>query len=283
MNQTGGPIALWATEINGTALLLVNDIMQVDAQALACYASTTLSLQSNIARQLVERGGSSLRAEAAKYSNAEIGDVITLPGGKLTSNYILVAVTNAFPAAPTLATISSCVGGLLQRVSSLGVTGLALPLLRVKRQLGLEDLLRCTLAPVIDHLWGDTSLSQVLIGVQGEDEMTYTLEISHALHKIFDSLLELGKRRAHSQALRETRQQLAPFEQGSGLLNTMLQLELELQLEVQELLKLERARESRSLLGLELELQHCHEGIDDLRWKLAVADGDGERERAVGI
>jgi len=283
MNQTGGPIALWATEINGTALLLVDDMLQVEAPALACYASTTLSLQSNIARQFVERGGSSLRVEAAKYSNARIGDVITLPGGKLKSTYILVAVTNAFPTAPTLATISSCVGGLLQRASRLGVEGLALPLLRVKRQLGLEDLLRCTLAPVIDHLWGDTSLSQVLIGVQGEDEMTYTLEISHALHKIIDSLLELGKRRAHIQALRETRQQLAPFEQGSGLLNSVLHLELELQLEVQELLKLERAAERRSLLGLELELQQCHEGIDDLRWKLAVADGDGERERAVGV
>ena len=260
---------LWTMQLNTSGVFLVEDILKAHAEAFACYSSTALTLYSVVARALVERGGPAIRAAAAKHSNARVGDVIVLPGGRLSSSYVLAAVTNTLHSAPTLATIRGCVGGLLSSAAALGTRSLAIPILRVKRQLPLEDIVRATVAPIFDYLAGSSNLRRVLIGVQSESDADCPRAMAHYLHSVGESLRTLGARRARIAGLQTMRQNLVALGEASPALHAeLLRMELELQWQVRDLLEREQKQRPPDAASLDLELQHCVQLIERLAWEL---------------
>lgn len=283
MIVTATPATVWAATVSGAELVLVEEALNVEAQAIVCYTSTSLTLHSVLAQALIERGGLAIRAEAAKYRNAAVGDVIILPGGRLKSNYVLAAVTNHLRETPTLESIARCTSLLLRRAADLKLASLAIPLLRVGRQLETEEILRATLAPIVDHLCGPTSLRRVDVGLQGHFNSVSSQRLTHNLDTTLAALVSLGERRARIEGLHEIRQRLALFDQSNSRLKAiLLRTELSLLHEIAALLKAGRDSEQWGLLGLELELRHCDELIDSLSHELDEQAYSRNQQRALG-
>lgn len=271
---------LWTGNINNVDVLLVNNILELDAEVLGCYSSTSLTLHSLIAQELVVRGGPSIRLEALKHGPARVGDVITLPGGKLKSTYVLAGVTNTLRALPTLQSLNRCVAAMLQRAASLNTHSLALPLLRVKGQLQPDDIVRATLTPIVDHISGTTSLRQIFIGVQGDDDPTYALNAKVSVNAIWSALAMLGARRSQLAGLGDIRARLALLNPSNEFLLSELQrAELELAHQVHTLLEHELRVQEHGRESLRYELEDCLQLIAELEQELTAAGG---RERAVG-
>lgn len=283
MLTTATPAVVWAATVNASKLVLVEEALDVAAQAIVCYTSTSLTLHSVLAQTLIERGGLSIRAEAAKYRNAAVGDVVILPGGRLKSNYVFAAVTNQLRETPTLESIAHCTRVLLRRAADLKLESLAIPLLRVGRQLESEEILRATLAPIIDHLCGPTSLRRIDIGLQGHLNPVSFQRLTHYLDSTIAALVSLGERRARIEVLQEIRQRLMLFDQSNSQLKTiLLRAELSLLHELAALLKASRVSDTRGLLGLELELRHCGELIDSRSHELGEQAYSRNKQRALG-
>ena len=250
---------------------------------MTCYSSTAMTLHSVVAQALVEQGGASIRSEAAKYRDARVGDVVALPGGRLKSSYVLAVVANAPRDMPTLASITSCIATLLSRAASLGLTSLAIPLLRAGRQLELEDILRATLTPVIDHLHGVTTLRHVSIGLQSHHSPVASQSLTHYLERNIEGLVALGKLRARIVGLEEFRQRLTLFGQSSSRFTKLIRrVELGLQRQVWALLDLERVRQNQGADSLALELRRCEELLGTLVREQAAPKPPMLREHAVG-
>jgi hypothetical protein len=276
------PAVVWATTVSGAKLVLVEEALDVEAQGIVCYTSTSLTLHSVLAQALIERGGLSIRTEAAKYRNATVGDVVILPGGRLQSNYVLAAVTNHLRETPTLESIARCTRGLLSRAADLKLESLAIPLLRVGRQFETEEILRATLAPIVDHLCGSTSLRRVNVGLQSHLNPVSDQRLTDHLDATLAALVSLGERRARIEGLQEIRRRLTLFDQNNSRLKTiLLRAELNLLHEIAALLKTDRS-DTWGLRGLELELRHCGELIDSLSHELGERAHSRNQQRLIG-
>lgn len=275
--------SIWTRTIDRAGITLVEDALQVEAQGVTCYSSTSLTLYSVLAQALIERGGPSIRAEAAKHRDVRVGDVVALPGGKLKSTYVLAAVTNAPRDTPTLDSIATCVAEVLRRATSLGLVSLAIPLLRVGRHLEPEAILRATMTAVIDCLCGSTSLCQVYIGLQDHLSPVSNQGLTHYLDDSFEGFVALGALRARIAGLQEIVQRLTLFEQSSPRLKAMItRAELGLQLQVKDLLEQEQGRHPHGAAGLALELRRCVELIGAIERVQGRPAMHLPRERAIG-
>jgi O-acetyl-ADP-ribose deacetylase (regulator of RNase III) len=274
---------MWAVDVKDAAIVVVEDALEVEAQGIVCYSSTSLTLHSLIAQALVERGGPSLRVEAAKRRDVGIGDVITLPGGKLKSSYVLVAVTNSLNEAPALESVTRSVAALLRRAKALEVETLAIPLIRAGRQLETEQILRATLASIVDHLCGPTSLRRVYVGLQSHLPPRSAHQLTSYLDDTVAALTQLGERRARVEGLQEIRRQLALFERPRPVLEAaLLRAELGLLGEIRALLAAKGALGAQGPPALELELRRCDELIEAVDSRLGARSAGPTVERAVG-
>lgn len=277
------PEKIWAANIGSSALAVVENALEMDAHGVACYSSTSLTLHSVIAQELVERGGPSLRAEAAKHRNVGIGDVVALPGGKLKSRYVLVAVTNGLREAPALETIARCTAALLSRARDLELETVAIPLIRAGRQLETEEILRATLTPIVDHLCGPTSLREVYVGLQSHLSPRSAHWLTSSLDNTLATFVRLGELRARVAGLQAIGRQLALFERARpGLSKILLRAELRLLNEIRTILEAERTPEGQGPPGAHLELRRCDELISTVERRLGAQDATSAVERAVG-
>lgn len=191
--------------------LVAGDLLALEAQAIVCYSSTSLTLHSAVAVRIVERGGRAVRVDAAKHLPARVGDAIVLSAGRLPMRYVLVGVTNELRAAPTLDTVRASLRAALERAAALGLESLTLPLLRVRRRLDDDDLLVVTLAALVDHLSGPTSLRSALLLVD-EDAAQAALAVQRVA-PLLEALEQAGALRAQARALAGARalvEHLAP-------------------------------------------------------------------------
>jgi Macro domain len=271
-------------QIGGASLTFVHgDVLELATEAIVCYSSTSLTMQSNLAQRLIERGGALIRAEGAKHAPARLGDALVLPTGKLSSRYIIVAVTNQLRNAPTLASLHACMGVISERAAGLGLRSLAIPLLRVGRSLGPEDILRATLAPLIDHCAGPTSLGHVFIVLDAEGGLGAPPLLSRHTQRIVADLLELGRLRTRARALYAAEAQLRSAAcPATPMISEVLQAQLLIQQQVLHQLERSLTPGGAGFQAIVLELDHCRSEIDRIWATLAERDAIPPLERAVG-
>lgn len=250
---------LYTTRVGATELSLIQGAVQtLPADAIVCYASTSLTLHSNLARQLVMSGGTFIRHESGKHAPAEVGDAVLLPTGKLPGRHLLVAVTNRQREAPTLESISACMSTIVARAAQLGLSSLAIPLLRVGRALAPADVLRATLAPLCDHCSGYSRLSRLLI-VIGNDESpaAHTGLLPYARASLPD-LARLGQLRAQAAALNAIEGRLADtLALGVPAIEQLRSRQIALQRRIEQWLMHSLEGELPGPAAITLELRRC--------------------------
>lgn len=188
-----------------TLLVSVGNLVDCAVEGLVCYASSSLALHSVVASKLVDVGGASIRAECAKHLPAEIGDAVVLSAGKLAARYILIAVTNHIKSAPTIASIRASVQSVLAQANTLGLTSIALPTIRVSKQISPDDALLASLAPIVDHLSGPTTIKHVVLMIDDPEDFPL---LDQYLPVCLDRLRAVGKLRATARALRSAEEAL---------------------------------------------------------------------------
>jgi hypothetical protein len=201
MDQEVYPLALHRRSVgDGELIFVAGELLALHVQAVACYSSTSLTLHSAAAVQIVERGGPIVRADAAKHLPAQVGDALLLSAGRLAMRYVMVGVTNELRAVPTLETVRAAVRAVLRRATAMELDSLALPLLRVRRRLGDDDLLVVTLAAVFAELCRAGALRCVLL-LLDEEEAAARLALRRVA-PLLDTLTQLGSLQAQAEALR---------------------------------------------------------------------------------
>jgi hypothetical protein len=83
-------------------------------------------------------------------------------------------------------------------VAQLGLTSLALPVLRVRRQLADDDLLLVTLAALFEQLAGATLLQRVFVCVEAEEQARL---VAHLDGDVLHELRAIGELRAATERL----------------------------------------------------------------------------------
>jgi O-acetyl-ADP-ribose deacetylase (regulator of RNase III) len=273
------PRIIQQCQIGGAKLEIVaGDLLALQAQGVICYSSTSLTLHSAVAARIVHEGGASIRADAAKHLPARVGDALVISAGRLPMRYVLIAVTNELRTTPTLETVRAALRVALARAAALGIDSLALPLLRARRRLDDDDVLVITLAALIEHLCGPTSVRQLLLTL---DETAQQARLAmQRVAPFIESLKCVGALRAQAQALPAA----GPVRWPAGMLQERaLAHELLLQrgrllMQIEGLLL--RLLTDHGQLpggeGLRTELQHCQAEIRELS---AVLEGTLERAR----
>ena len=218
---------------HSTLTIVVGNLADCIADGLVCYASTSLALHSVVASRLIEVGGSTIRTECAKHLPAQIGDAIVTSAGKLSARYLLVGVTNHIKTAPTLASIRTSIEAVLQRADQLRLRSLALPTIRVNKQISADDALLATLAPIVDHLSNTTSIQNITLVV--DDPRDFPL-LNQDLATCLKRLSSVAHVRATAQPLAAAEQLLARtavLESQHSSFRSQRQQLLERQLELQ--------------------------------------------------
>lgn len=189
-----------------TLAVAVGNLADFVADGLVCYASSSLALHSVVASRLIDVGGSTIRTECAKHLPAQIGDAVVISAGKLAARYLLVGVTNHIKAAPTLASIRNSIEAVLQRADQLQLRSLALPTIRVNKQIAADDALLATLAPIVDHLSGTTCIQNITLAV--DDPRDFPL-LTQDLPACLKRLSNVARVRATAQPLATAERMLA--------------------------------------------------------------------------
>lgn len=274
----------YSVPIGTTSLYIVQgDPLAVDAEALLCYSSTSLTLHSNLAQRIVAEGGAAIRAEGAKHAPASCGSALALPAGKLPQRHLLVAVTNALRDAPTLDDLRASMGAAAAEAARLDLRSIAVPLLRAGRAMSAEETLRATLAPLIDHCCGPSPLRKIFLVLDEESELGLMARLCRYLEATLDELLDLGAWRAQIAALHEVERQLAPFTQlAPELLYQAMRAQLDMQLGLLEQLELRRAAGGRDQPAVTGELRQCEREVERLMGTLSPQQPQPLLERALG-
>lgn len=195
------PLALKRWQLGAAELAVVaGDLLGPAAQGILCYSSTSLTLHSAAAVRIVEQGGPVVRADAARHLPAQVGAALAVTAGRLPMRYVLVAVTNELRGPPTLEALHAALHAALGLGAALGLDSLTLPLLRARRRLDDDDLLVATLAALIGHLSGATSLRRALLVVDDAAQARLALQ---RLAPLLDALVRAGPLAAEAAALRQ--------------------------------------------------------------------------------
>jgi hypothetical protein len=257
--------------------IVAGDLLAMNAQSVLCYSSTSLTLHSAVAVRIVQEGGASIRADAAKHLPARVGDALVLSAGRLPMRYVLVAVTNELRTTPTLDTVRAALRVALARAAALELDSLALPLLRVRRRLDDDDLLVITLAALSDHLCSPTTLGCVQLLVD-EAEQQARLAMQRVA-PLVGGLERVGALRAQAQALRAADIATGPASapRPGTLAHKLLLQQGQVLAQIERLLLklLADHGDGPGSRGLRAELQHCQAEIGQLG---AILDGNLERE-----
>jgi O-acetyl-ADP-ribose deacetylase (regulator of RNase III) len=265
--------------IGGAELTFVaGDLLTLHAQGIVCYSSTSLTLHSVVAVRIVEGGGPAVRADAAKHLPARVGDALVLSAGRLPMRYVLVGVTNELRALPTLETLRASLRVALQRAAALELDSLALPILKVRRRLDDDDVLVVTLAALIDHLSGSTSLRRVLLLVD-EDAPQAWLAVQRVV-PLLGTLAQVGALRAQAQALRGAQalaKQLSTPQQEAACHELLAQQHETIARIIRLLEPFTSDASVPGRQGLQTELRYCQAELDQI-----VAMQDVSAARAVG-
>lgn len=225
-----------------TLSVAVGNLVDCAVEGLVCYASSSLALHSVVASKLVEVGGASIRSECTKHLPTEIGDAVVLSAGKLAARYILVAVTNHIKAAPTITSIRASVQSAIERAEVLGLRSIALPTIRVSKQVSPDDALLTMLAPLVDHLCGATAIQHVVLVIDDLDDFP---QLDQYLPACLDRLRAVGTLRAIArslriaeESLRKTQKLLGAFPDWSSLheLDHIVRRELAIQQQAVDML-----------------------------------------------
>lgn len=268
----------------GTTRLIIttSDVTTLPVEGLTCYASTALTLRSALANHLITYGGTSIRHESAKQAPAQTGSAVVLPAGKLTARYLLAAVTNEPRAFPTLETIRASISAVLQHTVSLKLRSLALPVLRVRQPLDLDNTLFAILSSLLEHINGLTTLEQVFLVF---DDDLVTPPLLARLSEILSVLKDISKLRVIAAALRDVECVVKQAEQEVAADLSLTQKLVRIQLTQQQQI-LQQILQSRTLLdhtlshSIESEITSCTAEISRLT---GVLSGPQEKERNIAI
>jgi len=216
---------------NRTLSVTEGNLVDCPTEALVCYASSSLALHSMIASKLVEVGGSVIRSDSAKHIPTQIGHAIVLTAGKLPARYIIVGITNHIKSAPTIAHIRASVQAVLQQAAQLELRSLALPTIRVSKQISPTDALLATLAPIVDHLSGPTSIDHIALVIDDSDDFPL---LNNYLSTCLNRLQQAARLRAPLLALRASETKLLESYQTQLRLNKELLALLQAQQDEQQ-------------------------------------------------
>jgi hypothetical protein len=266
---------------NSELMLAAGDPLGVNADAVLCYSSSSLTMQSHLATRLVLDVGPALRLEASKHAPARIGDALVLPAGRLSYRYVLVAIINALRTTPTLESVRASLQTALRRAASLDLGTLVVPLLRVRRKLNDDDLLLTTLTALLEPLSAPTSLRQVTLVI---DDEALAFSLSQRVADLLPDLAKLAKLRICATNLLSL-DMLIELPDPALTTNLSQALLQQRRTYLQQALQLceriaGRTEWARSL-GLAAELRRCRADLtyaDDL-----LTTALGGRERAVGV
>jgi O-acetyl-ADP-ribose deacetylase (regulator of RNase III) len=260
----------------GTLSVTEGNLVDCPTEALVCYASSSLALHSMIAAKLVEIGGTIIRNDSAKHIPSQIGSAIVLTAGKLPARYVIVGITNHIKSAPTIAHIRASVQAVLQQAAQLGLRSLALPTIRVSKQISPDDALLATLAPIVDHLSGPTSIEHIALVIDDSDDFPL---LSNYLSISLNRLQQAAKLRAPLLALQTSERHLlesktllqsAELWQNDSLLEQLYQKQLELNQELLSILMAQQdEQQSRWQASHNVEIELVHEQIARLQSLLA--------------
>ncbi|HMQ31047.1 MAG TPA: macro domain-containing protein [Chloroflexaceae bacterium] len=257
-------------------LLTTGELLAPPAQGVLCYSSTALTLHSAAAVQIVERGGPVVRTDAAKHNPGRVGDALVLTAGRLPFHYVLVAVTNELRARPTLDGLRAALATALDRAAALQLESLALPLLRARRSADDDAMLVVTLAALVAHLSGPTSLRRVWLVVGDEDAQARATV--RRVAPLFGLLAEVGALRAQARVCGTAAALLARLRAEQGRASSAELLVARSSLLAQAARRLEPPAAAAAVpggAGLGAELRSC-------RAELALAGQGAEQEREAG-
>jgi hypothetical protein len=246
-------------------LFVAGDLLAQEVQGVVCYSSTSLTLHSAVAVQIVEQGGPAVRADAAKHLPARVGDALALSAGQLPMRYVLVAVTNELRTLPTIDSVRAAVRAALRRAHALGLDSIALPLLRVGRRLETDELLIITLVALFEHLCVGTSLRRVLL-LLDEEERPARLTVQR-IAPLLDTLTQVGSLQAQAPALDEIDQITARLHpaQHESISRELLTWRYETLRQVAQLLEAGvEAVGGSGMQGVLAELRYCEAELEQL-------------------
>lgn len=268
---------------NRTLSVTEGNLVDCPTEALVCYASSSLALHSMIASKLVEVGGSVIRSDSAKHIPTQIGHAIVLTAGKLPARYIIVGITNHIKSAPTIAHIRASVQAVLQQAAQLELRSLALPTIRVSKQISPTDALLATLAPIVDHLSGPTSIDHIALVIDDSDDFPL---LNNYLSTCLNRLQQAARLRAPLLALRASETKLLESKallqsinlwQNDEILEQIYQTQLRLNKELLALLQAQQdEQQSHWQASHQVEIDLVNEQIARLNYLLS-----SEKERQI--
>jgi len=268
---------------NTTLSIIQNDPLALDAEALLCYSSTSLTLHSNLAQRIVAEGGPLIRPEGAKHAPAVCGVTLVLPAGKLPNRYLLVAITNTLRNPPTVENLQASLFSACGQIAHHRMQSLVVPVLRIGRALTLESTVRSILSPLIDHCCGETPLRQIYLVLDEESELGLMGRVCSYLESTIESLLELGRLRARAACLQQAESQLQRFDLlQPEVQSQILRAQLEIQRELLVQLDRRRAGGRHDYDTVANELQRCTDEIERLCTVLELRKSAPLLARAVG-
>lgn len=252
---------------NTTLALVAGDLLALPIQAAVCYSSTSLTLHSALAVRIVEQGGPAVRADAAKHLPTRIGAVLALSAGRLPLQYVLVAVTNELRRAPTLESVRAALRATLRCAAALELERLAIPLLHVRHRLNDDDLLAVTLAALLDHLSGPTTIRHLHLVV--DDQEMQARVVARRAAPLFDLLSQVGTLRAWEAQAHHVYAALCgelSIPDGERLARELLVQRYQALLQIIALLEPSiRERTLPGAGGLQMELRYCQSELDVFR------------------
>ena len=151
-------------------LLTRNDIVDMDVEAIVSTTGTWLDMKTtSLARSIAERGGWEIQDQLWAQAPLFVGDVGVTGAGQLKAKHIFHAITGGESADEPLSrdeAVALTTRGALKEANDQGLKTIALPAIGTGgRGFPIEKAAQIMVGAITDHLLGETSLEQVIIGV----------------------------------------------------------------------------------------------------------------------
>mgnify|MGYP001487078333 CR=1 FL=1 len=151
--------------------LIRGDITTLTCDAIVNAANSALQLGAGVAGAIRSKGGSTIQQECDRIGGCPVGDAVITGAGELPCRYVIHAVGPRMGEGDEETKLASAAAAALQRACETGLISIALPAISTGIfGFPLERAADILLQAAIDHLQGETSLTQVIFCLFSESD-----------------------------------------------------------------------------------------------------------------
>jgi len=155
----------------GTIRLVQGDITALECDAIVNAANSALQLGAGVAGAIRSKGGATIQQECDRIGGCPVGDAVATGAGTLPCRYVIHAVGPRMGEGDEESKLAAAAAAALHRADEQRLRSVALPAISTGIfGFPVERAAELLLQAAVDHLQGETSLSEVIFCLYSRDD-----------------------------------------------------------------------------------------------------------------